>query len=68
MARCLFWRGRYAEADQAVSSLALSKANEEVAVRAGVRRGRLSDTMRALMFWSDDWHRNSDWYTWTLTL
>ncbi|HEV7985367.1 MAG TPA: DUF4390 domain-containing protein [Steroidobacteraceae bacterium] len=40
----------------------------QVAVRAGVRRGRLSDTMRALMFWSDDWHRNSDWYTWTLTL
>jgi hypothetical protein len=24
--------------------------------------------MRALMFWSDDWHRNSDWYIWTLTL
>ena len=40
----------------------------QVSVRAGVRRGRLSDTMRALMFWSDDWHRNSDWYTWTLTL
>lgn len=39
-----------------------------VAVRADVRRGRLSDTMRALMFWSDDWHRSSDWYTWTLTL
>jgi Domain of unknown function (DUF4390) len=40
----------------------------QVSVRAGVRRGRLSDTMRALMFWSDDWHRNSDWYLWTLTL
>ena len=40
----------------------------QVAVRAGVRRGRLSDAMRALMFWSDDWHRNSDWYLWTLTL
>jgi len=40
----------------------------QVAVRAGVRRGRLSDTMRALMFWSDDWHRNSDWYIWTPTL
>ena len=39
-----------------------------VAVRAGVRRGRMSDAMRALMFWSDAWHRNSDWYTWTLTL
>lgn len=40
----------------------------QVAVRAGVRRGRMSDAMRALVFWSDAWHRNSDWYTWTLTL
>ena len=40
----------------------------QVAVRAGVRRGHMSDAMRALMFWSDAWHRNSDWYTWTLTL
>ena len=40
----------------------------QVAVRAGVRRGRMSDTLRALMFWSDEWHRTSDWYTWTLTL
>ena len=40
----------------------------QVAVRAGVRRGRMSDALRALMFWSDDWHRTSDWYTWTLPL
>jgi hypothetical protein len=40
----------------------------QVAVRAGVRRGRMSDAMRALMFWSDDWHRTSEWYVWTLTL
>jgi hypothetical protein len=40
----------------------------QVAVRAGVRRGRMPDTLRALMFWSDDWHRTSDWYTWTFTL
>jgi hypothetical protein len=40
----------------------------EVAVRAGVRRGRMPDALRALLFWSDDWHRSSDWYTWMLTL
>ena len=40
----------------------------QVAVRAGVRRGRMPDALRALMFWTDDWHRTSDWYTWTLTL
>jgi hypothetical protein len=40
----------------------------EVAVRAGVRRGRMPAAMRALLFWSDDWHRTSGWYTWMLTL
>jgi hypothetical protein len=40
----------------------------QVAVRAGVRRGRMSSALRALMFWSDDWHRLSGWYTWMLTL
>jgi len=24
--------------------------------------------LRALMFWSDDWHRQTGWYTWMLTL
>jgi hypothetical protein len=38
----------------------------EVALRAGIRRGRMPDALRALMFWRDDWHRTSDWYTWTL--
>jgi hypothetical protein len=40
----------------------------QVAVRAGVRRGRMPAALRALVFWSDDWHRTSDWYTWMLTL
>ena len=37
-----------------------------VALRAGIRRGRLSDTMRVLMFWTDDWHRESEWFSWSL--
>lgn len=40
----------------------------EVSVRAGVRRGGMPDALRALMFWSGDWRRSSDWYTWMLTL
>ncbi|HLK71330.1 MAG TPA: DUF4390 domain-containing protein [Steroidobacteraceae bacterium] len=40
----------------------------QVAVRAGVRRGRMPAALRALMFWNDDWHRLSGWYTWMLTL
>lgn len=42
------------------------EAPYRVSVRAGVRRGRLSDAMRALMFWTDDWHRESEWYAWSL--
>jgi hypothetical protein len=38
----------------------------QVALRAGVRRGHMPDALRALMFWSNGWHRTSDWYTWTL--
>jgi hypothetical protein len=40
----------------------------EVAVRAEMRRGRMPDALRALVFWTDDWHRTSDWYTWIFTL
>jgi hypothetical protein len=38
----------------------------EVSVRAGVRRGRMPDALRAVVFWSDAWHRTSEWYRWTL--
>jgi hypothetical protein len=37
-----------------------------VALRAGVRRGRLPDTLRVLLFWTDDWHRESEWFSWSL--
>jgi hypothetical protein len=38
----------------------------EVGVRAGVRRGRLPASLRALLFWTNDWYRTSEWYTWSL--
>jgi Domain of unknown function (DUF4390) len=37
-----------------------------VSLRAGVRRGRVPDALRALVFWSDAWHRTSEWQTWNL--
>lgn len=37
-----------------------------ISVRAGVRRGRLPASMRAILFWTDDWHRESEWYSWSL--
>ena len=51
-----------------VQSQLRGEAPWEVAVRAGVRRGRMPDALRALVFWTDDWHRTSGWYTWMLTL
>lgn len=38
----------------------------QVSLRAGIRRGRMPAALRTLVFWSDDWNRGSDWYTWTL--
>jgi Domain of unknown function (DUF4390) len=37
-----------------------------ISVRAGVRRGRLPASLRAIMFWANDWHRVSEWYSWSL--
>ena len=37
-----------------------------ISLRAGIRRGRLSDTLRVLLFWTDDWHRESEWFSWSL--
>jgi len=54
-------------ADQPVAVEAQLKGTGpwEMSLRAGVRRGRIPDALRVMMFWSDDWHRTSDWYTWT---
>jgi len=44
----------------------LDGGNYVISVRAGVRRGKLPASLRALMFWADDWHRVSEWYSWSL--
>ena len=41
-------------------------ANYRIRVRAGIRRGRLPDALRAVMFWSDSWNRQSRWNSWIL--
>src|SRR5579862_1914937 len=38
----------------------------EASVRAKVDYGTVPFTLRLLMFWVNEWHRESDWYTWTL--
>ncbi|HEY2684156.1 MAG TPA: DUF4390 domain-containing protein [Steroidobacteraceae bacterium] len=37
----------------------------EASVRAKVDYGSVPFTLRLVMFWVSDWHRESDWYTWT---
>jgi uncharacterized protein DUF4390 len=44
----------------------LDGGNYTISVRAGVRRGSLPASLRTLLFWSDDWARQSEWYTWSL--
>lgn len=39
-----------------------------VSVRAGIRRGNLPSSLRVLLFWTNDWHRESEWYSWSLSV
>lgn len=38
----------------------------EASVRAKLDYGTVPFTLRLVMFWVNEWHRESDWYTWTL--
>jgi hypothetical protein len=44
----------------------LTGGNYSISVRAGVRRGHLPASLRVMLFWTDDWARVSEWYTWSL--
>jgi hypothetical protein len=44
----------------------LNSGSYLISVRAGVRRGRLPASLRALFFWTDDFRRVSEWYSWSL--
>ena len=44
----------------------LDGGNYSISVRAGVRRGHLPASLRVILFWTDDWARVSEWYTWSL--
>jgi hypothetical protein len=44
----------------------LDSGTYSISVRAGMRRGHLPASLRAILFWTDDWARESEWYTWSL--
>lgn len=49
-----------------VTSQLTESGEYTVRVRARIERGRLTDALRTLMFWSDDFQRQSEWYEWSL--
>jgi len=49
-------------------SLLSAERRYEASVRGKIDYGAVPLSMRILMFWVGDWHRESDWYTWTLQL
>ena len=51
--------------DPEVWSLIARDRRYEANVRAKIDFGTVPFTMRVLMFWVSDWHRESDWYAWT---
>jgi uncharacterized protein DUF4390 len=44
----------------------LDNGTYTISVRAGVRRGHLPASLRTILFWTDDWARVSEWYSWLL--
>ncbi len=46
-------------------SLISADLRYEANVRAKLDYGSVPLSMRILMFWVHEWHRESDWYTWT---
>jgi hypothetical protein len=47
-------------------SLIAADRRYEASVRAKIDYGTVPFSVRILMFWVNEWHRESDWYTWTL--
>jgi hypothetical protein len=48
--------------DQALVS---PERRHEVSLRAGLDVRTMPDTLRFILFWSDDWRQRSEWYTWS---
>ena len=47
-------------------ALITAERRYEASVRAKLDYGSVPFSLRVVMFWVNDWHRESDWYTWTL--
>lgn len=46
-------------------ALVAPKSRHEVSVRASLDVRTMPDTLRFILFWSDDWRQRTEWYTWS---
>ena len=46
-------------------ALVRPERRHEISLRAGVDVRTMPDTLRFILFWSDDWRQRSEWYTWS---
>ncbi len=46
-------------------ALVQPERRHEISLRAGIDVRTMPDTLRFILFWSDDWRQRSEWYTWS---
>jgi len=46
-------------------ALVQPEQRHEISLRAGLDVRTMPDTLRFILFWSDDWRQRSEWYTWS---
>ena len=46
-------------------ALVRPERRHELSLRAGLDVRTMPDTLRFILFWSDDWRQRSEWYTWS---
>jgi hypothetical protein len=46
-------------------ALVQPERRHEISLRASVDVRTMPDTLRFILFWSDDWRQRSEWYTWS---
>ena len=46
-------------------ALVRPERRHEISLRAGMDVRTMPDTLRFILFWSDDWRQRSEWYTWS---
>ena len=47
------------------TALVRPERRHEISLRAGLDIRTMPDTLRFILFWSDDWRQRSEWYTWS---